>query len=164
MAGETAAERLHGLYVDELRRLLLPPVHRLVDERQMEALIRRARTAEPAAFTKTDATTWIWSDLHLSHEHSRTVFERPFPTAAAADEAMMNAWYEKVAEGEIIICLGEITVDGEALPHRQEWWQKAPGTKWLVLGNHDFSGSGQSVSADRARVRVGEAPRAACSA
>ena len=32
---------------------------------------------------------------------------------------------------------GELTVDGEALPHHQEWWQKAPGTKWLVLGNHD---------------------------
>ena len=137
MAGETAAERLHGIYVDELRQSLLPPVHRLVDGRQIEALIRRARTAEPAAFTEPDATTWIWSDLHLGHEHSRTVFDRPFPTAAAADEAMMEAWYEEVAEGETIICLGDVTVDGEALAHHQEWWQKAPGTKWLVLGNHD---------------------------
>ena len=49
----------------------------------------------------------------------------------------MKAWYEEVAEGETIICLGDITVDGEALPHHQELWRKAPGTKWLVLGNHD---------------------------
>ena len=49
----------------------------------------------------------------------------------------MNAWNEEVAAGETIICLGDVTVDGEALPHHQEWWRKAPGTKWLVLGNHD---------------------------
>ena len=137
MAAGTAAERLHALYVDELGQSLLPPVHPTVDHRQIEALIRRARADGPAAFTEADATTWIWSDLHLGHEPSRTVFGRPFPTAAAADEAMMEAWYEQVAEGEPIICLGDVTVDGEALAHHQQWWRKAPGTKWLVLGNHD---------------------------
>ena len=44
----------------------------------------------------------------------------------------------RTAEGETIICLGDVTVDGEALAHHQEWWRKAPGTKWLVLGNHDI--------------------------
>ena len=110
----------------------------MVNRRQTEALIRRARTIGPAAYTKPDATTWIWSDLDLGHERSRSVFGRPFPTAAAAaDEAMMEAWYEQVAEGETIICLGDVTVDGEALPHHQEWWWKAPGAKWVVLGNHN---------------------------
>lgn len=135
--GREPAERLQALYVDELRQSLVPPVGSMVNRRQTEALIRRARTIGPAAYTEPDATTWIWSDLHLGHEHSRSVFGRPFPTAAAADEAMMNAWYEEVAAGETIICLGDVTVDGEALPHHQEWWRKAPGTKWLVLGNHD---------------------------
>ena len=130
-------ERLQALYVDELRQSLVPPVHSMVNRRQTEALIRRARAMGPAAYTEPDATTWIWSDLHLGHEPSRSVFGRPFPTAAAADEAMMEAWYEQVAEGETIICLGDVTVDGEALPHHQEWWRKAPGAKWLVLGNHD---------------------------
>ena len=131
------AERLQVLYVDELRQSLVPPVHSMVNRRQTEALIRRARTIGPAAYTEADATTWIWSDLHLGHEHSRSVFGRPFPTAAAADEAMINAWYEEVAAGETIICLGDVTVDGEALAHHQQWWRKAPGAKWLVLGNHD---------------------------
>ena len=137
MAAETAAERLHELYVDELRRSLLPPVRPMVNRRQIEALIRRARTAEAAACTEPDAMTWIWSDLHLGHEQSRSAFGRPFRTAAAADQGMMEAWYEQVAEGETIICLGDVTVDGEALAHHQEWWRKAPGAKWLVLGNHD---------------------------
>ena len=136
MAAETAAERLHARYVDELRQSLLP-VGPMVNHRQIEALIRRARTIGPAAFSEPDATTWIWSDLHLGHEPSRTVFARPFPTAAAADEAMMEAWYEQVAEGETVICLGDVTVDGEALAHHQEWWRRAPGAKWVVLGNHD---------------------------
>ena len=130
-------ERLQALYVDELRQSLVPPVRSMVNRRQTEALIRRARTIGRAAYTEPDAGTWIWSDLHLGHEHSRTVFGRPFPTAAAADEAMMEAWYEEVAEDETIICLGDVTVDGEALAHHQEWWRKAPGAKWLVLGNHD---------------------------
>lgn len=111
------------------------PYIRWVERRQIEALIRQARTAEPAACTEPDATTWIWSDLHLGHEHSRTVFGRPFRTAAAADEAMMAAWYEEVAEGESIICLGNVTVDGEALADHQECERQAPGSKWLVLGN-----------------------------
>ena len=122
------AERLQALYIDELRQSLVPPVRSMVNRRQTEALITRARTIGPAAYTEPDATTWIWSDLHLGHEHSRTVFERPFPTAAAADQAMMNAWYEEVAEGETIICLGDATVDGEAPAHHQEWWRNAPGS------------------------------------
>ena len=50
---------------------------------------------------------------------------------------IVRAWYDQVAEGETIICLGDVTVDGEALAHHQDWWRRAPGTKWLVLGNHD---------------------------
>ena len=49
----------------------------------------------------------------------------------------MEASYEQVTEGETIMCLGDVTVDGEALAHHQEWWRKAPGATWLVLGNHD---------------------------
>ena len=87
MEEETAAERLHALYGDELQQSLLPPAGPMVNRRQTEALIRQARRIGPAACTEPDATTWIWSDLHLGHEHSRTVFGRPFPTATAVDEA-----------------------------------------------------------------------------
>ena len=137
VAALVEVEHLQALYVDELRQSLVPPVRSIVNRRQTEALIRRARTIGPGACTEPDAGTWIRSDLHLGHEHSRTVFGRPFPTAAAADEAMMEAWYEEVAEDETIICLGDVTVDGEALAHHQDCWRKAPGAKWLVLGNHD---------------------------
>ena len=42
---EAAAERLHALYVEELERVLAPPVHPMVDERQTRALIRMAHAA-----------------------------------------------------------------------------------------------------------------------
>ena len=109
----------------------------MVNGRQTETLIRRAECEAAAACTAADAVTWVWSDLHLGHEHSRSAFGRPFRTAAEADRVMMEAWYDQVAEGETIICLGDVTVDGEALAHHQDWWRRAPGTKWLVLGNHD---------------------------
>ena len=40
---DAAAERLHNPYVDELLQSLRPPVHPLVNARQTQALIRRAR-------------------------------------------------------------------------------------------------------------------------
>ena len=96
-------------------------------------------TAARSAITRgcVCTATWIWSDLYLGREHSRSAFGRPFRTAAAADEAMIDTWYEQVADGQTIICLGDVTVDGEALAHHQEWWGRALGTKWLVLDNHE---------------------------
>ena len=82
----------------------------------MEALIRRARTAEAAKYTEPDTETWIWSDLHLGHEHSRTVFGRPFQTAAAADEAMMDGWYEHDGRGR-----------NHHLPERRYGRRRGPG-------------------------------------
>ena len=126
-----------ALYIDELRRSLVPPIHPMVNGRQTETLIRRAECEAAAACSAADVVTWVRSDLHLGHEHPRSAFGRRFRTAAEADRAMMEAWYDQVAEGETMICLGDVTVDGEALAHHQDWWRRAPGTKWLVLGNHD---------------------------
>ena len=94
----------------------------------MEALIGRARTGEAATCTEPDTATWIWSDLHLGHEHSRSAFGRPFRTAAAADEAMMDAWYEQVADGETIICLGR--AGGRARAGHQPKEDRASGNGW----------------------------------
>ena len=43
MTGETAAERRDALYVDELRRSVLPPIGPRVNRRQTEALITRTK-------------------------------------------------------------------------------------------------------------------------
>ncbi len=69
-AADAAAERLHALYGEELERVLAPPVHPMVDERQTRALIRMAHAAGPGVCEAPDATAWIWSDLHLGHKLS----------------------------------------------------------------------------------------------
>ena len=91
-------------------------------------MIRQAERLGPGTAATADAVTWIWSDLHLRHEPSRIAFRRPFASAAEADQAMMNAWYEQVGDSESIICLGDVSVDGDALAHHQEWWREGPGT------------------------------------
>ena len=142
-ASDAAAEQLHTLYVGELRHSLRPPVHRMVNGRQTQAMVRRARDVPPGLCEGRDATTWIWSDLHLGHRASITTFDRPFRMPNEMDQAMMDAWYELVGVDDTIICLGDVSVDGSVQAHHQEWWWEAPGEKWLVIGNHDVDSVNQ---------------------
>ena len=139
---DAAAERLHALYVDELLHALMPPVHPLVNARQTRALIRRARDGGPGLCEQPDATTWIWSDLHLGHK-TVTASDRPLRMPNEMDPAMMDAWYELVGAGDMIICLGDVSVDGSVQAHHQRWWREAPGEKWIVFGNHDVNRIGE---------------------
>ena len=110
-----------------------------VNRKQTEVMIERVLTEQPGLCDAPDATTWIWSDLHLGNLGSARAFDRPFRTVREMDQAMMDAWYELVGRTDTIICLGDATVDGSVLAHHQEWWREAPGTKLLVLGNHDLN-------------------------
>ena len=141
-APDAIAERLHRLYIDELQQSLMPPIHRRVNERQTQALIRRARNGGPGLCEGPDATTWLWSDLHLGDMASIVAFDRPFEMPYEVDQIVMDAWYELVGAAETIICLGDVSVDGSVLAHHQEWWREAPGVKWLVLCNHDGNARG----------------------
>ena len=131
------AATLQARYVNQLRRSLAPPRQPMVNPGQTEELMLRAESDPAAPWTEPDATTWIWSDLHLGDDAARSVFGRPFRNADEADRAMMQAWNDQVADNETIICLGDLAVYGNALAHHREWWHDAPGTTWLVLGNHD---------------------------
>ena len=74
---------------------------------------------------------------------------------------MMEAWKKRVDERETIICLGDISVDGDALDHHQRWWTDSPGGKWLVLGNHDIEPMNQRFEVERRNVALyagGEPP------
>ena len=78
-AADAAAERLHTLYLEELRRSLMrPPVHPIVNVNQIQAMIRHPRGGGSGLCEGLDAKTWIWSDLHLGHDASITAFDRPF--------------------------------------------------------------------------------------
>ena len=100
-------------------------------------MVHRARTTRPILHEEPDEKTWVWSDLHLGHDFSISAFNRPFRSPQAADKAMHRAWIERAAEYDTTICLGDVTVDGCLQPHHVMRWRQAPGSKVLVLGNHD---------------------------
>ena len=137
MTPEQLAERLQALYIDDLERSLGPSVHKALNAVQARAMLHKARGREPALHEEPDEKTWIWSDLHLGHDFSIGTFGRPFGSAHAADKAMHHAWLRRVADNDTIVCLGDVSVDGCLAPHHVLRWQHAPGSKVLVLGNHD---------------------------
>lgn len=134
---ETLAERLHGIYVGELSRALREPTPQSLHATQARAMVHRARTSPPIVHEEPDESTWIWSDLHLGHDFSIGVFSRPFDSARSADKAMHRAWSGCAAEGDTTLCLGDVTVDGCLNAHHVVRWRQVPGSKVLVLGNHD---------------------------
>ena len=134
---------LQRLYGDELTRLLSPAVGvRHVNRRTtrwMQAATWRTRggSYDPSG----PGRAWLWSDLHLRHGTIIRVCRRPFPSAEAMDEALLNAWQATVDPGDTIICGGDLAVTrgrDETLLTRLE---SMPGRKLLVLGNHDMGRS-----------------------
>ena len=114
----------------------------------------RAQTRAMLAWMKTHAggrlgagevgRTWIWSDLHLDHADVVWCFNRPFRTSQAMCRALVEAWRQTVEEGDRIICLGDVTV---GVPKRgiDRALATLPGTRILVVGNHEFPIGGAGV-------------------
>ena len=88
--------------------------------------------------------TWIWSDLHLDHAEVVWCFNRPFRTSQAMCRALVEAWRETVEESDRIICLGDVTV-GMANRGIDKALATVPGTRVLVVGNHEFPIGGAGV-------------------
>ena len=88
--------------------------------------------------------TWIWSDLHLDHAEVVWCFNRPFRTSQAMCRALVEAWRETVEESDRIICLGDVTV-GVANRGIDKALATLPGTRVLVVGNHEFPIGGAGV-------------------
>ncbi len=136
-APEELAERLRTVYIEELSRARREPVPKSLHATQVRAMLHRAHDGSPMLYEEPDDRTWIWSDLHLGHKFSIGAFDRPFRTAQAADKAMHRAWIARAADGDTTVCLGDVSVDGCLQPHHVMRWRQAPGSKVLVLGNHD---------------------------
>ena len=133
---DAAAERLHNPYVDELLQSLRPPVHPLVNARQTQALIRRARDGGSRPVRRAGR-----NDLDLVG---------PAPGRQSVDNGLRPAVPDAARDGPSDE--GRLVRPGrhrrhDHLPRRrqrrrqragdhQEWW---PGGAWsrLVIGNHD---------------------------
>ena len=135
------AESLKALYETELR-CHVGDVRLGSEERfGLWKLLSASRRMPPGMLRERDhAALWLWSDLHLGHAMTISVFGRPYSTPEEMDDALYGAWRRLVDPGDTVVILGDVSIGG--LSGRQlKRFRAAPGRKVLVLGNHEFDGS-----------------------
>ena len=80
--------------------------------------------------------TWFTADTHFGHGGALGLFQRPFASVAAMDEAMIARWRERVAPTDDVWHLGDVAV--RARPERMDAiLDRLPGTIRLIAGNND---------------------------
>ena len=92
-------------------------------------------------------TTWFTSDLHL-HHRAMAYFRRyghwPADKSQVTDQDVLwhndllaRNWDTVVGMDDQVWVLGDLTANEAHLPKALQWIQDRPGTKHLILGNHD---------------------------
>lgn len=76
---------------------------------------------------------WFISDTHFGHENIIGHAQRPFDNIREMDEAIADNWTSCVKQSDLVYHLGDVAWTGEGL----NLFSKLPGTKRLILGNHD---------------------------
>lgn len=133
-----AAQRVQEEYVAELRDALRTRDHRGMSKPQIRAMIGWGDRTAAAVHHADDSTTWVWSDLHLGEEGAVGIFDRPFGTVAEMDDALFGAWEKCVGANDTILCLGDAGIHQNGGGEDGSRWERAPGDKRIVVGNHDI--------------------------
>ncbi len=81
---------------------------------------------------------WFTSDWHLDHANIIRYCERPFESTARMNKRILYNYKELVAEDDIVYFLGDLSMRGaDNINYYINTFGKLPGTKHLILGNHD---------------------------
>ena len=84
------------------------------------------------------ATVWFTADQHFGHEGIITSCNRPFRTVKQMDKEIIKRYREVVSEEDIIYFIGDFSLKtSEYLTFYRRIMEQLPGTKHLILGNHD---------------------------
>ena len=76
------------------------------------------------------------ADTHFGHGGALGLFRRPFPSVAAMDEALVEAWNAAVTPGDTVWHLGDFAVRPK--PERlADLLARLNGTRHLIVGNND---------------------------
>lgn len=76
---------------------------------------------------------WFIADTHFGHERVIRFGKRPFANVKEMDEALCANWSDRVRPQDLIYHLGDIAWNSDGL----KLFEALPGTKRLILGNHD---------------------------
>lgn len=81
---------------------------------------------------------WFTSDQHLNHENMIDYAQRPFKRVGKMNYAIISNYRKVVDDKDTVYMLGDFTISGPQ--HRgvtEHFISQLPGTKILILGNHD---------------------------
>jgi calcineurin-like phosphoesterase family protein len=84
------------------------------------------------------STVWFTADQHFGHEGIITSCNRPFRTAKQMDKEIIKRYREVVGKDDIVYFIGDFSLKtSEYLTFYRRIMEQLPGTKHLILGNHD---------------------------
>lgn len=76
------------------------------------------------------------SDPHFGHENILKMCQRPFENVEEMNEAMIDAWNQRVTGNDTVFILGDLFY---RCPDPEPILQRLKGKKRLIIGNHDSS-------------------------
>ncbi len=76
---------------------------------------------------------WFISDTHFGHEAIIEFGKRPYDSVAEMDEALAQNWAERIKPADLVYHLGDIAWTSAGF----RVFAGLPGTKRLIIGNHD---------------------------
>ena len=76
------------------------------------------------------------SDPHFGHENILKMCRRPFENVKEMNEAMIDAWNQRVTGNDTVFILGDLFY---RCPDPEPILQRLKGKKRLIIGNHDSS-------------------------
>jgi calcineurin-like phosphoesterase family protein len=81
---------------------------------------------------------WLTSDTHFGHENIIEYCKRPFRNAQKMDQNLIYNYRKVVKSEDTVIFAGDFTIKGPTYKgYLEHIVSQLPGTKILVLGNHD---------------------------
>lgn len=80
---------------------------------------------------------WFCSDWHYNHEASIGHTNRPFKNLKEMHKFLIGDWKRQVKDGDIVYCLGDMFWNTMKKPEIKRILDSLPGTKILIIGNHD---------------------------
>ena len=140
------AKGLKRLYEQQFEDDLKPPIRKDVDRRTTLGMLRASRGMEAGVLREQyHQEICIWSDLHLGHSGTISVFGRPFDGPEDMDNSLFGIWCRTVRPDDTMICLGDVVFSG-LWGKRRKRVVAAPGRrKILVFGNHELGVAGVAV-------------------
>ena len=102
------ANELKRLYEQQFEEDLEPPIREDVDRRTTLGMLRASRGMAAGVLREQyHQGIWIWSDLHLGHPGTISVFGRPFEGPEDMDKRLFGVWRRTVRpDGTIILPRG----------------------------------------------------------